>query len=61
MNQEIRVHFLEPRGQRPNMRLQLPGALALIEAIGSCPGRHEPSSTTSCAGERVARSLRAIR
>jgi len=45
----------------PNMRLKLTGALVLKEAVVSCPGEHGTSSTTSCAGGRVARSLSAIR
>jgi hypothetical protein len=40
----------------PNMRLQLPGALVLMEAVGSCPGGHGTSFTAGCAGAPVARS-----
>ena len=40
----------------PNMRLQLAGAIVLMETFRSCPGGHGSSSTTSRAGERVARS-----
>ena len=46
---------------RPNKRLKLAGALVLKEAVESCPGGHGTSSTSSCAGGRVARSLSAIR
>jgi len=46
---------------RPNMRLKLAGAVVLKEALGSCPGGHWTSSTASCAGGRVARSLSASR
>ncbi len=45
----------------PNKRLKPAGALVLKEAIVSCPGGHRTSSTFSCAGGRVARSLSAIR
>ena len=45
----------------PNMRLKLAGALVLKEAVMSCPGGRGSSSTASCAGGRVARSLSAIR
>jgi len=41
--------------------LKLPGALVLKEAIVSCPGGHETFVHWSCAAERVARSLSAIR
>ena len=41
--------------QPPNMRLQLAGALVLMEAVGSCPGGHGTSSTTGCAGALIAR------
>ena len=47
--------------QPPNMRLKLAGAVALMETVGSCPSEHRTSSTASCAGGRVARSLSAIR
>ncbi len=43
------------------MRLKLPGALVLKEAVGSCPGGHGTFVHYSCAGRRVARSLSAIR
>ena len=43
------------------MRLKLAGAVVLMEAVGLCPGGHGTSSTASCAGVRVARSLSAIR
>ncbi len=45
----------------PNKRLKLAGALVLKEAVVSCPGGHRTSSSTRCAGGRVARSLSAIR
>ncbi len=45
----------------PNMRLKLAGALALTEAVGSCPGGHGTSSTASCADRSVARSLSPVR
>ena len=45
----------------PNKRLKLAGALALKEAVGSCPGGHGTFVHYSCAGGRVARSLSAIR
>ncbi len=45
----------------PNKRLKLAGALVLKEAVGSRAGGHGTSSTTSCAGGPVARSLSAIR
>ncbi len=45
----------------PNMRLKLAGALALKEAVVSCPGGQGTSSTTCCADGPVARSLTAIR
>ncbi len=45
----------------PNKRLKLAGALVLKEAVVSCPGGHGLSSTSTCAGGRVARSLSAIR
>src|SRR5437867_407257 len=51
------VHF----GQPPNQRLKLAGALVLKEAIVSCPGGHGTFVDYPCAGERVARSLSAIR
>jgi len=43
------------------MRLQLAGAIVLMEAVESCPGRHGTSSTAGCAGAPVARSWSAIR
>jgi len=43
------------------MRLNLPGAIALKEAVESRPGTHGTSFNASCAGRRVARSLSAIR
>jgi hypothetical protein len=49
------------RARVPNMRLKLPGALVLKEAIRWCPGGHGTSSSCSCADGRVARSLSAIR
>jgi len=45
----------------PNKRLKLAGALVLKEAVVSCPSGHGTSSTNSCAGGRVARSLSAVR
>jgi len=45
----------------PNKRVKLPGAIVLMEAIGSCPGRHELAFNSTARGGRVARSLRAIR
>jgi hypothetical protein len=39
-----------------NMRLQLAGAIVLMEAVGSCPGGHGTASTARCAGAPVARS-----
>ncbi len=45
----------------PNKRLKLSGALALKEAVVSCPDRHGTVVHHSWAGERVARSLSAIR
>ena len=45
----------------PNKRLKLAGALVLKEAVVSCPGGHGTFVHYSCAGERVARSLSAIR
>jgi len=45
----------------PNKRLKLAGAVVLAEAVGSCPGGHGAFAHYSCAGERVARSLSAIR
>ncbi len=39
-----RIHRL--RMLALNMRLKLPGALVLKEAVVSCPGGHGPSSTT---------------
>ncbi len=47
--------------QPPNKRLKLAGALVLKEAVGLCPGEHGLSSSSTCAGGRVARSLSAIR
>ena len=46
---------------RPNKRLKLAGALALKEAVVSCPRGHGTFVHYSCAGGRVARSLSAIR
>jgi len=43
------------------MRLKLPGAVVLKEAVVPCPGGHGTSSSSSCAGGQVARSLSAIR
>jgi len=45
----------------PNKRLKLAGALALKEAVVSCPGGPRTFVHYSCAGGRVARSLSAIR
>jgi hypothetical protein len=45
----------------PNMRLQLAGAIVLMEGVRSCPGGHGTASTARCAGAPVARSLSAIR
>ncbi len=45
----------------PNKRLKLAGALALKGAVVSCPGGHGTSSSISCAGGPVARSLSAVR
>ncbi len=45
----------------PNKRLKLTGALVLKEAVVSCPGGHGTFVHRSCAGERVARSLSAVR
>ena len=45
----------------PNKRLKLAGARVLKEAVVSCPGGHGTFVHYSCAGERVARSLSAIR
>ncbi len=45
----------------PNKRLKLAGALVLKEAVVLCPGGHGAFVHCSCAGERVARSLSAIR
>jgi hypothetical protein len=55
------IPTLAPTERAPNMRLKLPGALVLSEAIVSCPGGHGASSTTRCADGAVARSLSAIR
>jgi len=46
---------------RPNMRLKLAGALALKEAVVSCPRGQGTFVHYACAGGRVARSLSAIR
>ena len=45
----------------PNMRLKLPGALVLEDAVVLCPAGHGAFVHYSCAGGRVARSLSAIR
>src|ERR1700694_165330 len=57
------AYFLHPPpAARPsNMRLKLPGALVLREAVVSCAAGHGTSSSSSSAGGRVARSLSAIR
>src|SRR5207247_11191743 len=49
------------KGQPPNKRLKLAGALVLNEAVVSCPGGYGAFVHFSCAGGRVARSLSAIR
>ena len=54
-----RIHRL--RMLALNMRLKLPGALVLKEAVVSCFSGHGTSSTTCCAGGPLARSLSAIR
>src|SRR6266496_489179 len=46
---------------RPNQRLKLAGALVLKEAVVACPGGHGTFVHWSCAGRRVARSLRTVR
>ncbi len=43
------------------MRLKLPGAPVLKEAIVSCPDGHGTFVQSSCAAKRVARSLSASR
>ncbi len=45
----------------PNMRLKLPGAIALKESECLCAGAHELSFDTTAPCGRVARSLSAIR
>ena len=45
----------------PNKRLKLTGGDRLKGIGVLCPGGHGLSSNRSCAGERVARSLSAIR
>jgi hypothetical protein len=40
----------------PNMRLQLAGAIVLMETVGSCTGGHGTVVHYSCAGGLVARS-----
>jgi len=50
-----------PEDEPPNKRLKLAGALVLNEAVVSCPGVHGTFVHLPCAGERVARSLSAIR
>ena len=45
----------------PNMRLKLAGGDRFKGSGVLCPGGHELSFSYSCAGERVARSLSAIR
>ena len=57
----VRVRMRRPRGAASNKRVKLPGALVLMEAIGSCPGGHRTFVHYPCAGVGVARSLRAIR
>src|SRR2546428_1578680 len=47
-------------GLPPNKRLKLSGALVLKETVVSCPGEQGRSSTTPCAGGRVARSVSEI-
>ena len=54
-----RIHRL--RMLAPNMRLKVPGALVLKEAVVSYPGGHGTFVHYSCADGRVARSLSAIR
>ena len=46
---------------QPNKRLKLAGALVLKEAVMSCPRGHATFVHYSCADERVARSLSAVR
>ena len=46
---------------KPNKRLKLAGLSLLRESEWLCPYGHRASSTASCAGGRVARSLSAIR
>ena len=45
----------------PNKRLKLTGGERFKGNGVLCPGGHGLSSTSPCAGERVARSLSAIR
>ena len=52
----LTLKTLRAHGGPPNMRLQLAGALVLMEAVGSCPGRHGNSSIAGSAGASVARS-----
>ena len=49
------------RVARPNKRLKLTGYDRFKGSGVLCPGGHGLSSTSPCAGERVARSLSAIR
>ena len=55
----VRRHRMTKR--LPNKRLKLAGALVLKEAVVLCLGGHWTFVHYSCAGERVARSLSAIR
>ena len=50
-----------PMWRLPNKRLKLAGALVVKEAVVSCPGGPGAFVRFSCAVERVARSLSAIR
>jgi hypothetical protein len=49
------------RERQPNMRLKLAGGDRLKGSGVLCPGGHGTFVHYSCAGERVARSLSAIR
>src|SRR2546429_9126924 len=52
---------MRPAGLLANKRLKLAGGLVLKQAVESCPGGHGTFVHFPCAGERVARSLSAIR
>ena len=52
---------LRPCCQRPNKRLKLAGDDRFKGSGVLCPSGHGLSSTSPCAGGRVARSLSAIR